>query len=33
VRFHLNEAEGARDDARRNIDAWWPLLESGAEAW
>jgi glycolate oxidase iron-sulfur subunit len=25
-------AEGARDDARRNIDAWWPLLESGAEA-
>ena len=31
VRLHLNEAEGARDDARRNIDAWWPLLESGAE--
>ncbi|BAO30710.1 glycolate oxidase subunit GlcF [Sulfuritalea hydrogenivorans] len=29
VRLHLNEAEGARDDARRNIDAWWPLLESG----
>ncbi len=32
VRFHLNKAEAARDDARRNIDAWWPLLESGAEA-
>jgi glycolate oxidase iron-sulfur subunit len=31
VRQHLSEAEGARDDARRNIDAWWPLLESGAE--
>ena len=31
VRLHLNDAEGARDDARRNIDAWWPLLESGAE--
>jgi glycolate oxidase iron-sulfur subunit len=31
VRQHLNEAEGAREDARRNIDAWWPLLESGAE--
>jgi glycolate oxidase iron-sulfur subunit len=32
VRFHLNEAEGAREDARRNIDAWWPLVEAGAEA-
>jgi glycolate oxidase iron-sulfur subunit len=31
VRLHLNEADGARDDARRNIDAWWPLLEAGAE--
>jgi len=31
VRLHLNEAEGARDDARRNIDVWWPLLEAGAE--
>jgi glycolate oxidase iron-sulfur subunit len=31
VRLHLNAAEGARDDARRNIDAWWPLLEAGAE--
>lgn len=32
LRFHLDDAEGARADARRNIDAWWPLLESGAEA-
>ena len=32
VRFHLNDAEAARDDARRNIDAWWPLVEAGAEA-
>jgi glycolate oxidase iron-sulfur subunit len=32
VRFHLGDAEAARDDARKNIDAWWPLLEAGAEA-
>jgi glycolate oxidase iron-sulfur subunit len=31
VRLHLNAAEGSREDARRNIDAWWPLLEAGAE--
>ena len=31
VRAHLNAVDAARDDARRNIDAWWPLLESGAE--
>ncbi len=31
MRLHLNDAEAARDDARRNIDAWWPLLEAGAE--
>jgi glycolate oxidase iron-sulfur subunit len=31
VRLHLNDAAGSRDEARRNIDAWWPLLESGAE--
>ncbi|MDX9699345.1 MAG: glycolate oxidase subunit GlcF [Rhodocyclaceae bacterium] len=29
VRFHLNDPEGARDDARRNIDAWWPAIEAG----
>jgi glycolate oxidase iron-sulfur subunit len=32
VRFHLDDAEGAREDARRNIAAWWPLIEAGAEA-
>jgi glycolate oxidase iron-sulfur subunit len=31
VPLHLNDAEGAREQARRNIDAWWPLLEAGAE--
>ncbi|AUL99624.1 glycolate oxidase iron-sulfur subunit [Rhodocyclaceae bacterium] len=29
VRFHLNDQEGGRGDARRNIDAWWPLVERG----
>jgi glycolate oxidase iron-sulfur subunit len=32
VRLHLNDAEGARQDARRNIDAWWPHVAAGAEA-
>ena len=32
VRFHLNDVEAAREDARRLIDAWLPLLEAGAEA-
>ncbi|MDI6748615.1 MAG: glycolate oxidase subunit GlcF [Rhodocyclaceae bacterium] len=32
VRLHLGDAEGARENARRNIDAWWPHLEAGAEA-
>jgi glycolate oxidase iron-sulfur subunit len=32
VRLHLNDAAGAADDARRNIDAWWPHVESGVEA-
>ena len=32
VRFHLDyQAEGL-DDMRRAIDAWWPYVESGAEA-
>lgn len=30
--FHLDDASAARDFARRNVDAWWPLVESGAEA-
>lgn len=32
VRFHLNDQAAARDDMRRNIDAWWPQVEAGAEA-
>ena len=32
IRAHLNDANGAIVDAKRNIDAWLPLLESGAEA-
>jgi glycolate oxidase iron-sulfur subunit len=32
VRFHLNDGEGAKREARRNIDAWWPHVETGAEA-
>jgi len=27
VKLHLNDVEGARDDARRNIDAWWPHID------
>ena len=27
IRQHLNDADGALVDARRNIDAWWPYLE------
>ena len=32
VRQHLGDADGARQDARRNIDAWWPEIEKGVEA-
>ena len=32
LRFHLNDVEAAQGDARRNIDAWWPLLEDRCEA-
>ena len=32
VSFHLNEQDDARDFMRRNIDAWWPDIEAGAEA-
>ncbi|MDN0077079.1 glycolate oxidase subunit GlcF [Crenobacter sp. SG2303] len=32
VRYHLNEQDAALDDMRRNIDAWWPHLDQGAEA-
>ena len=27
VRYHLNDQEGGLDDMRRNIDAWWPMVE------
>ena len=27
LRFHMNDHERALDDMRRNIDAWWPLLD------
>jgi glycolate oxidase iron-sulfur subunit len=32
LRFHLNDQAAARDDMRRNIDAWWPHVEAGIEA-
>ena len=28
IRFHLQDQAAALDDMRRNIDAWWPLLET-----
>jgi glycolate oxidase iron-sulfur subunit len=27
LRYHLNDQEAALNDMRRNIDAWWPLLD------
>ena len=32
LRHHLNDQVGSLDNAKQNIDAWWPLVESGAEA-
>ena len=32
VRFHLNRQEAGKADARALIEAWWPQIESGAEA-
>ena len=32
VDYHLNAQEAGLDRARRNIDAWWPAIEGGAEA-
>lgn len=32
IDYHLDAHAAARAKARRNIDAWWPLIESGAEA-
>ena len=30
--YHLNAQEAGLARARRNIDAWWPAVEAGAEA-
>jgi glycolate oxidase iron-sulfur subunit len=32
IRQHTDDPHGALNDARRNIDAWWPHIESGIEA-
>lgn len=32
VNYHLAAHEDGLDDMRRNIDAWWPQIEAGAEA-
>jgi glycolate oxidase iron-sulfur subunit len=32
VSFHLGATSEAKDFMRRNIDAWWPCIEAGAEA-
>ena len=32
VSFHLNAQDEALDAMRRNIDAWWPHIQQGAEA-
>ncbi|SNX27958.1 glycolate oxidase iron-sulfur subunit [Polynucleobacter meluiroseus] len=32
LRHHLNDQEGAVANVKQNIDAWWPLVEAGAEA-
>jgi glycolate oxidase iron-sulfur subunit len=32
VSFHTSAEDEARDYMRRNIDAWWPHVEAGAEA-
>ncbi|MFI4891663.1 MAG: glycolate oxidase subunit GlcF [Steroidobacterales bacterium] len=29
LRHHLNDHDGALDDMRRNIDAWWPAISRG----
>lgn len=32
VDYHMNAQQAGLDRARRNIDAWWPAIEQGAEA-
>lgn len=29
LRAHLNDQDGGRSDARRNIEAWWPEIDAG----
>ena len=30
VKFHLNDHDGGKAEMRRNIDAWWPLMQDGS---
>ncbi len=32
IRAHLHDEAGGLDDMRRNVDAWWPLVEGLTEA-
>jgi glycolate oxidase iron-sulfur subunit len=32
IRYHTGDHDGGLDNMRRNIDAWWPHVEAGAEA-
>jgi glycolate oxidase iron-sulfur subunit len=32
IDYHMNAHDAARKKMRGNIDAWWPLIEAGAEA-
>ena len=32
VKLHLNDQNGSQAEMRRNIDVWWPHVESGVEA-
>jgi glycolate oxidase iron-sulfur subunit len=32
LRYHLNDQVGGLENAKQNIDTWWPLVESGIEA-
>ena len=32
LRYHLNDQAGGLENAKQNINAWWPLIEGGVEA-
>jgi glycolate oxidase iron-sulfur subunit len=32
IRHHLSDQQGALEEARHNIDTWWPHIDAGAEA-